>query len=573
MNIYRIREKLKNGQTIYDIPLRVVYYARVSTLKEEQQTSIDNQQDYYKNLITSNKNWTLVHEYVDHGISGMHVEKREEFQRMITDAKNGDFDLVITKEIARFARNTLDSIQYTRELLRHGVAVWFQTDSINTIDDDSEFRLAIMSGVAQDELRKLSNRVKFGHAQSIKKGRVLGTNNLYGYNKKDCKLEIVEEEAEMIRLIFRLYASGDWTTPKIEKHLYELGYRNSKGNKINRNVIGHIITNPKYKGYFVGGKVKVVDMFTKQQEFLPEEDWVMFKDEEGLIVPAIIDEQTWNTANRIFAERGQLLKDRKTSYKGDNLYTGKIICGLDGKHYWLTRKSLRGDMNSAWTCSHKRINGKDACKSFTVKEKDINEMLASLLNKYAVDMDSIKNKYIEIYKRAINKPSENDALAEKLTLQLEELEKKKERLLDMSLDGLITKEEFKAKNGSLVEKCVSIKNQLSKIAKPINTEDFSSQLDKVLTAIQEYKGIQADDINRKIIDRLIDKIVITPTDDKSATVEFYLKNGESMHGVLYSRSVNLILKTLTEQHICIDRDMGFYKRIKRPTTITYSLQF
>lgn len=253
MDIYQVRDEIKHGKTIYDIPLKVVYYARVSTLSDGQQTSIENQQDYYHQFITNNKNWTLVNEYIDHGISGMHVETREEFQRMMTDAKNGRFDLIITKEIARFARNTLDSIKYTRELLQQGVAVWFQTDSINTIDEDSELRLAIMSSLAQDELRKLSNRVKFGQAQAIKKGHVLGTNNMYGYVKKDCKLQIVEEEAKMIRKIFELYASGEWTTPKIEKYLYDNGYRNSKGGKINRRVIGNIIQNPKYKGYFAGG--------------------------------------------------------------------------------------------------------------------------------------------------------------------------------------------------------------------------------------------------------------------------------------------------------------------------------
>lgn len=540
MNIYRVREELKNGKTIYDIPLKVVYYARVSTLKDEQVTSISNQQDYYKNFILNNPNWILVHEYIDHGISGMHVDKREEFQNMIQDAKNGDFDLVITKEIARFARNTLDSIQYTRELLKHGVAVWFQTDSINTIDDDSELRLAIMSSLAQDELRKLSNRVKFGHAQSIKKGRVLGTDNLYGYHKKNCRLEIVEEEAEMVRMIFNLYASGEWTTPKIEKHLYELGYRNSKGGKINRRVIGNIITNPKYKGYFAGGKVKIVNMFTKQQEFLPEEDWVMFKDEEGLTVPAIVDEAIWETANRIFEERGKILKERKTSYKGDNLYTGKIICGLDGKHYWLTRKNLRGEPDATWTCSHKRIEGKQSCNSFPLKERELSKMFANLLNEYATCMDDIKNKYIEIYKKVIQQSSDNDALIKKLTQQLNSISIKKDKLLDMSLEGIIPKDEFKTKNDSLTEQYDAIALQLNKLNKFFNVNQFVAQLDKILNAIKQYEGIQTEDIDKKLVEKLIDKIVITPTTENTAEVLFYLKNGDTMNGVIGRHSVNMM---------------------------------
>ena len=134
----------------------------------------------------------------------MHAEKREEFQRMLSDARMGKFDFVITKEISRFARNTLDSIQSTRKLLSCGVCGWVQTDTINTIDEDSEFRLTIMAGVAQDEIRKLSSRVRFGHAQAIKNGIVLGNSMLYGYGKKDGKLIINEEEAKMIRLIFNI---------------------------------------------------------------------------------------------------------------------------------------------------------------------------------------------------------------------------------------------------------------------------------------------------------------------------------------------------------------------------------
>ena len=295
MNIYHVRQQLRM-KSIYDMNLRFVYYARVSSDKEEQKNSIVNQREYYEQFIKQNKNWKFCGGYVDDGISGMHAEKREEFQRMLSDARMGKFDFVITKEISRFARNTLDSIQYTRELLSCGVCVWFQNDNINTIDEDSEFRLTIMAGVAQDEIRKLSSRVRFGHAQAIKNGVVLGNSMLYGYDKKEGKLIINKEEAEMMRLIFKKYATGTWSTPKIEKLLYENGYRNHKGEKIDRGVIKNIIRNPKYKGLYAGGKVKIVDMFTKKQEFLPENEWNLFKD-DGDRVPAIVSEDLWDRAN------------------------------------------------------------------------------------------------------------------------------------------------------------------------------------------------------------------------------------------------------------------------------------
>ena len=168
MDVHSVRQMMRT-KSIYEIPMRVTFYARVSSEKDEQLNSLDNQISYYRNFIKKNANWEFVEGYIDEGLSGMSTKKRENFHNMMSDAKAGLFDLVITKEITRFARNTLDSIQYTRDLLSYGVGVFFQNDNINTLDEDSELRLTIMSGIAQDELRKLSSRIKFGHQEAIKK--------------------------------------------------------------------------------------------------------------------------------------------------------------------------------------------------------------------------------------------------------------------------------------------------------------------------------------------------------------------------------------------------------------------
>ena len=570
MNIYQVRDEIKHGKTIYDIPLKVVYYARVSTLSDGQQTSIENQQDYYHQFITNNKNWTLVNEYIDHGISGMHVETREEFQRMMTDAKNGKFDLIITKEIARFARNTLDSIKYTRELLQQGVAVWFQTDSINTIDEDSELRLAIMSSLAQDELRKLSNRVKFGQAQAIKKGHVLGTNNMYGYVKKDCKLQIVEEEAKMIRKIFELYASGEWTTPKIEKYLYDNGYRNSKGGQINRRVIGNIIQNPKYKGYFAGGKVKIVDMFSKKQAFIPEDKWTMFKAETGEVVPAIVDEVLWERANKIFRERGNTIKSRLSSYNSQNLYTGKIICGLDGQHYWKnSRKYPNGKITYTWVCRNKRQMYGGQCNSFPIKETELNRMFAMLLNDYVGNIDKIKEQYIAAFKK-ISQSNQYEESKEKLLKNINDISAKKDKLLDMMLDGLINKTDFQVKNQSLQSQYEKLQEELNVLHKRCLPEhEFSVKLNHILNILKEYDGIRPEEITRPVVEKLIDKIVITPTDKQHATIEFCLKDGKIVNGYVMGKSENMVLNMFTEHILYTDRDRGLYKRIKYPVQLNY----
>ena len=147
MDIHNIRLQLRQ-KTIYEVPLRVTFYARVSTDSQEQLNSLTNQISYYEEMIKKNSAWTYVPGYIDEGLSGISTKKREHFHRMIDDAKAGKFDLILTKEISRFARNTLDSIQYTRDLLNAGVAVFFQNDNIKTIDEDSELRLSIMSSIA-----------------------------------------------------------------------------------------------------------------------------------------------------------------------------------------------------------------------------------------------------------------------------------------------------------------------------------------------------------------------------------------------------------------------------------------
>jgi DNA invertase Pin-like site-specific DNA recombinase len=205
MDLYETRNKLNLGETIYNLPLKVTFYARVSTDKYEQANSLKNQVEYFENLINGNKKWQYVNGYIDEGISGTSVNRRDSFLKMINDAKQQKFDFIITKEISRFSRNTLDSIKYTQELLSCGVGVLFQSDNINTLYPDAELRLTIMSSIAQEEVRKISERIKFGFKQAINNGRVLGNNAIWGYRKDDGRLVIDEDEAEIIRLIYNLY--------------------------------------------------------------------------------------------------------------------------------------------------------------------------------------------------------------------------------------------------------------------------------------------------------------------------------------------------------------------------------
>ena len=333
MDVHSVSQQLKT-RSIYDIPMRVTFYARVSSECDEQLNSLGNQITYYEDLIKRNQNWTYVPGYIDEGLSGISTKKRENFNRMIEDASEDLFDLIITKEISRFARNTLDSIRFTRELLQCGVGVFFQNDNILTLEGDSELRLSIMSSIAQEELRKLSSRVKFGHQQAIKDSVVLGNSRLFGYVKDHGRLLIDETEAPMVRELFELYATGQYSMKQIETIFWEKGYRNNKGNRLAHTTMSNIIANPKYKGYYVGNKVRVVDMFTKKQKFLPPEEWVMFKDETGEIVPAIVSEELWEAANAILKRRSDDVKSRQGICNHPNLLTGKLYCTHCGAPYY-----------------------------------------------------------------------------------------------------------------------------------------------------------------------------------------------------------------------------------------------
>ena len=318
----------------------------------------------------------LIDLHNDEVLSGVSTKRRENFNRMIDDAEEGKFDLIITKEISRFARNTLDSIQFTRRLLNAGVGVFFQNDNINTFDEDSELRLSIMSSIAKDELRKLSSRVKFGHQQAIKQSVVLGNNRIFGYKKDKGRLVIDDEQAQMVRELFEMYATGEYSMKQLEKIFWDKGYRNYNGNKIAHSTMSGMIANPKYKGYYVGNKVKVVDMFTKKQKFLPPDEWVMFRDESGEIVPTIVSDELWERANEVLRNRSEDVKNRQGICNHANLLTWKLYCTHCVTPYY-RRDSVdkKGNKNSKWVCSGKIKGGRESCPSFAIYEEEIKPLI------------------------------------------------------------------------------------------------------------------------------------------------------------------------------------------------------
>ena len=528
MDIHTVRQLLKT-RTIYDISLRVTYYARVSSEKDEQLNSLGNQISYYEDFIKKNPNWTYVEGYIDEGLSAATTKKRENFHRMVDDGKAGLFDFVITKEISRFARNTLDSISFTRELLNAGVGVFFQNDNINTLDEDSELRLTIMSGIAQDELRKLSSRVKFGHAQAIKKNVVLGNGRIFGYMKDSGRLVIDEAEAPMVRELFELYATGEYSMKQIENLFWEKGYRNHNGNKIAHTTMSGMISNPKYKGYYVGNKVKVIDLFTKKQKFLPPEEWVMFKDETGEIVPAIVTEELWEAANKVLQKRSEDIKGRQGICNHANLLTGKLFCTDCGAAYYRREsKDKQGNKNSKWVCSNKIKNGADACASFPIYEEELKPLLFEVFQETEVSANALIEEYIEMYK-ALEDGGETAKQIDALRQQIELAQKKKGKLLGFNAAGQLSDKDFLSMNRDCEAEIDEAERKIYDLEQQqLSKDEFRRHIETIRRVLHDAKRDAAQGIiNKEFVDKYIDKIFVTPEGDGSLRLQIKIFTGET----------------------------------------------
>ena len=533
MNVLRIRNEMRNGKTIFDLPLRVTFYARVSTDKDEQINSLENQVQYYTELIQSKPNWTFVPGYIDEGISGTSTKKRDSFNRMITDAKAGRFDFIITKEISRFSRSTLDSIKYTQELLEHDIGVLFQNDNINTLDSDSEFRLVVMAGVAQDEVRKLSERLKFGFRQAIKNGHVLGNDKLWGYDKKDCVLTINEEEAQAVRRIFDLYANQQMGIRRISQTLYDEGFTSRKGGAFNVLTIRHILCNPKYKGWYCANKSQTVDYRSKRKVFLDESEWVMYPDPS---IPAIVSEELWDRANALYKRRSEQMMSHQSAAEFHNRYpySGKIICEEHGASFHRqVLKSTKGD-KEVWQCRVYRNRGRAACSAPQLYTAELDRIMADIFDRLAQNKQAIIDAVVTVLQAV---PDEHD-YAQDLRLieeDLSSIQAKKDRLLEMSIEGVISTAEFKQRNDGFNEQVKTLgEKRLALQAEAEKGQRTAAQLEEIRIALEQELTFR-NGINSALVTTILDKIIVKKGSTKEELhLDIYLKFG-GPYGVVFDR--------------------------------------
>ncbi len=516
MDILSVRNQIKSeGISFRDLPLRVAFYARVSTDFMEQLNSLENQKQYFTEYIGDMPNWIFAGGYIDEGISGVTTKKREKFNEMIDDGLDGKFDLIVTKEVSRFARNTLDSIQYTRQLLANGVAVYFQNDNINTLDEDSEFRLTIMASMAQDESRKISSRVKWGHHQAIKNGVVLGNSNIFGYRKADKRLYIDEKQAPIVKELFELYATGKYSMKNLETYFYNKGIRNTRGNKLAHNTMANIIRNPKYMGYYVGNKVQIVDMFTKKQKFLPEEEWVIFKDETGETVPQIVSEELWKRANEVLKVRSLDVIQKQNKTNHNNLLTGKLICAHCGKPYYRKDSvSKKGTANSAWRCSGKIKNGAESCPSITIYENEIIPILEDVFKSSQQNINELSELIMRLSEELLN-TNEGANRIETLNKSIANEQKKKQKLLQLNIEGRFPDSEFVRMSAECDEEINHCQEEITAITNQMqNRKDVNKELAEIRSILElAAESLTNDELDRSFVDRFIKQILVYPEEN------------------------------------------------------------
>lgn len=518
MNRY---ERMNQERKIVDVRKRVAAYCRVSTDHEDQANSFESQQRYFRQYIERNPDWELYEIFADEGISGTNTKKRSEFKRMIACAKEGDFDLIITKEISRFARNTLDSIYYTRDLKKHGVGVIFMNDNINTLDGDAELRLAIMSSIAQEESRKTSERVKWGQKRRMEQGVVFGRSML-GYDVKDGKMTINEEGAKVVRLIFHKFANENKGTHVIARELREAGITPMRVKEWSNTVILRVIRNEKYCGDLVQKKTFTPDFLSHEKKYnRGEEEFVIIKDHHE----PIVSRELFEKANRILDEKS-LTQEGKAKHSNRYPFSGKIKCGCCGSSYVARYKNRKnGTRYKAWRCYKSATQGSPhtdkagnplGCSNPSIRNEDAVHIMYLVTRSLQLEEKKITANLLSVIQSVLS-VNTNYSHIEKLKEQIQTVEDKRTQLIDLCISGAITKQEFITKREACDKEICELQDTISGIDQQhLLADQQESVMKEITAAIHEIvSGVEYEDA---FYSQILDKMVVQSKD----TVDVYL---------------------------------------------------
>ena len=504
---------------------KVAVYARVSTEHEAQISALENQVQYYDDILSRHADWTLVDRYIDEGITGTSIHKRESFMRMLKDAKEKKFDLIVTREVSRFARNTVDTLQQTRTLKTYGVEVWFTEDNIWTMnDEDGELRLSIMATLAQNESKKISQRVKAGQMISFKNGVLYGNGNILGYDRVGDKLVVNKEQADTVKRIFELYLAGNGVR-KIQDIMEQEGRKTATGlTRWQSGNINRVLRNPFYCGRIVYRKQYVPDYLVQKKI-----------NNHGAVDKVYVEGSHEKLVSPEDFDRAQELREKHKSVKTDK--NGKAIGQSPCKHLWgnklvctcghamnrrIAHKANDGTLSYIYQCYGQLRTGTPAGR--LKKGLDIEGICdnSSFMEwKLEVQADFVFKKLLgnkdAIYKEAmamaqdvaeVKAPERNDKeRLEANNRQIEKLNRQLANLVDMCSEGDISREVFRSKKKKLEDQISNLEKLNDECRQRVLELEDNGAKDRRIDSLSEFIKMTAFDARAKIPDTVIDNFV------------------------------------------------------------------
>lgn len=493
--------------------MNIAAYCRVSTDKTDQLNSLEAQKQFFTEY-TEHTGDNLIRLYADEGISGTKIKNRKEFLRMMSDAEHGLFEMVVVKDISRFARNTVDLLQNVRKLKTLGIETQFLTANMTSMGN-SEFVLTIFGALAQEESANTSKRVKFGKKLNAEKGRV--PNIVYGYDKTIgdyYNLEINQREAGAIRQIYQWYLHDGYGAAKIASLLNEKGYKTKRGCNFSQNAVCRILTNELYTGKIINGKQEVEDFLTGKRKEKDESEWLVTERPDL----KIIEPEDFDKAQQILHGRHAAFNMNRERQSNKYLFSTIIRCKECG---WSFRRSVRSYKNTyvRWVCSGHNGKGANNCpNAVTVDEDELADVLQEYFNRVLSRKKKVVQYVVNEFQRVYKAKDENLEYEKELKSQLNKLTKAREKYMDMYADDLITRQELNDKIGGSRKEIERLENELKMVAYHVTKGE---QLENVLQhTFQEIEDItDVREMTNEQLKRLVQKIEV----DKEGNVEIFLR--------------------------------------------------
>ncbi len=491
--------------------IRVAAYCRVSTDDDEQLGSFESQKLYYEQKIASNKDWVNAGIFADEAVTGTKTDKRSGFQDMIAHCHNGEIDMILTKSISRFARNTVDTLNYVRMLRDRNIAIFFEKENINTLDMNGELLLTIMSSLAQQEVESLSQNVKMGLQMKMKRGELIGFNGCYGYDyhTEDKSITVNEEEAEIVRMIYDMYLEGYGTTT-IAKRLMELGIKNKKGEVSwhTHGVMG-MIKNEKYKGDILLGKTFTTDPISKRRlANMGEENQYYLRDHHE----PIVSREIWDKAEeiRMKRSRNKVVETTGNRERYTRQYSFSSMCECAYCGHKLTRRTRhsRSDYEKpVWQCMNATKNGIVNCPNCKAVDEAILEgAFLDAFGLLAGNFDDVLDVVLSYVAESADS-DENMRKKQQIDKDISSLESKKSRLTDMLIDGTISKEVYEEKMVDFTRKLHKLSERKALLEDSICTQkDINRRMSELRDTLEKEKVL--DEFDRVVFESIIDRVIV-----------------------------------------------------------------